>query len=280
MEIIEFLERTPPMLSKLITNLATRIPSIDGALINPVYFEIPFNDIYIYCPSEICKGKRKFKCTNKSNRPHLDKDYNNYFLQYKCRNCGEHLKYFALMIKLNKDDETVCDVIKMGEWPTFGPRTPGRFIKLIGPDKELFLKGRQAEIMGLGIGSFTYYRRVVENQKNRLIDSIINVAKKIDYPQKLIKILEEAKKEDQFSKSIDLIKDNIPQQLFIDGHNPLTQIHKALSVGIHKLNDEECLDYATSIRTVLFELSNSISTALKERSTLKSAIGILNRKKK
>ena len=63
-----------------------------------------------------------------------------------------------------------------GEYdPPFGPPTPARVITLIGPDKEYYLKGRRAENQGMGIGAFSYYRRVVENQKNRIIDEVITI---------------------------------------------------------------------------------------------------------
>jgi hypothetical protein len=38
--------------------------------------------------------------------------------------------------------------------------------------------GRRAENQGMGIGAFAYYRRVVENQKNRIIAEIKRVAEK------------------------------------------------------------------------------------------------------
>jgi hypothetical protein len=50
-------------------------------------------------------------------------------------------------------------------------------INLIGPDREIFRQGRRAENRGLGIGAFAYYRRVVENQKNRIIAEIAKVSK-------------------------------------------------------------------------------------------------------
>lgn len=50
-------------------------------------------------------------------------------------------------------------------------------ISLIGPDKELYLQGRRSESRGFGIGAFSYYRRVVENQKSRIIEEIAKAAK-------------------------------------------------------------------------------------------------------
>ena len=37
------------------------------------------------------------------------------------------------------------------------------------------MKGRRCGNLGLGIGAFVYYRRVVENQKSRILDEIIKV---------------------------------------------------------------------------------------------------------
>ena len=52
-------------------------------------------------------------------------------------------------------------------------------LRLIQEDRELFLIGRRAETQGMGIGAFAYYRRVVEEQKTRIFDKIIDVAKKL-----------------------------------------------------------------------------------------------------
>jgi len=38
---------------------------------------------------------------------------------------------------------------------------------------------RQAEALGLGIGAFGYYRRVLENQKDRLFDEILKVSVRV-----------------------------------------------------------------------------------------------------
>lgn len=278
--ITEFLEKTPPGQQKEISGLLkkrvkTLGPSFGNITIS--YFSLPLGEITLDCPSSSCNGNRFFKCENDTGPWTISSDWESLFLNYKCRNCNEYDKIFAIIIKESESSENNCDVIKLGEWPTYGPRTPARVITMIGSDRGLYLKGRQSEIAGLGIGAFSYYRRLVENQKERLIENIIKVAKITNYNEDLIANLEKAKNEDQFSKSIKLIKDNIPSELFIDKSNPLTLLHKALSVGIHNLSDEDCLEYATSIRTVLYELASRISKALKDRTAVKTAIDKLNK---
>jgi hypothetical protein len=168
--------------------------------------------------------------------------------------------------------------IKFGEDPAYGPPTPARLIKIIGEDRDIFLKGRRCENQGLGIGAFAYYRRVIENQKNRIIDQIIEVSRRVSATENAIALLEAAKEETQFSRAIESVKDVLPQSLLISGHNPLTLLHSALSEGLHAHSDEQCLGLAQSIRIVLAELSERIGQALKDETELKTAVSrLLNR---
>jgi hypothetical protein len=81
-------------------------------------------------------------------------------------------------------------------------------------------------------------------KRNAIIDQIVRVSKKLKLPDDLVEVLSKAKSETQFSKSVEAIKDGIPQVLFIDGHNPLTLLHSALSKGLHAETDLACLEAA------------------------------------
>ena len=114
--------------------------------------------------------------------------------------------------------------MKYGEFPKHGLPEPTALTKLITDpiDTELFNEGFDCENQGKGIGAYSYYRRMVDNQKDKLIDRLIEVIKKIDPDNNIIAELEEAKKELQFSKGIEKIKHNLPKELLIDGHNRLS----------------------------------------------------------
>jgi len=185
-----------------------------------------------------------------------------------------------VLVRQSGQDGTSALVSKMGEEPPFGPPTPARVITLIGPDRDLFLRGRRAENQGFGIGAFAYYRRVVEKQKGRIIQEIARVAGKLGASPEVLAEFEKAAAETQFSKAIDQVKSAIPQVLLIDGqHNPLTLLHAALSEGLHDHTDEECLEIAQDIRLVLTELAERASTALKEEAELKKSVARLLQRK-
>jgi hypothetical protein len=141
----------------------------------------------------------------------------------------------------------------------------------------LFLNGRRCENQGLGIGAFVYYRRVVEDQKNRILEQITKVAEAVGASPDTIAALKAAQREHRFSKAMDDVKDAIPQRLLIEGQNPLTLLHSALSEGVHNHNDETCLELATAIRLVLAELAELLDHALKDERELKEAVARLRR---
>jgi hypothetical protein len=269
---VEFLETIPQNQRRQIEDLLHSYSASYG-----MDFRLNTSEILLHCDHDNCQGPRYY-------RPARDIDLNrnevsSMFVYYKCSNCAENVKVYALHCSTDKEGNSgIC--IKLGEIPSFGPPTPPKLQKLIQPDRELFMKGRQCETHGLGVGAFTYYRRVVEDQKDRILNEIIKVAKQIGGMPDVIVDLQTAKKEIQFTKAIGDMKHGIPESLMIEGQNPLLLLHRALSEGIHSHTDEECLDMATNIRIVLTELSERLGIALKDDQKLKTAVKSLSKPKK
>ncbi|MGB2804899.1 MAG: hypothetical protein WBD64_08405 [Candidatus Zixiibacteriota bacterium] len=268
LSLSEFLESSAPLHPVQVSDLF-RVDGRSLELTRPV--------LTLYCEHEKCMGPRFFAYRDQTgglyNRDPGER--NEVFVEFLCRNSRSTLKSFSLLtFELFQDGSGV--VVKIGEWPPFGPKTPSRLLRLLGEDKELFLRGRRAECHGLGIGAFTYYRRVVENQKNRLLDEIIKVVQKVEpSPASIVEDLTKAKGTFQFTQAISDVKLAIPQVLLIDGHNPLLLLHAALSSGIHDKTDDECLELAKNIRVVLGGLAERLGQALSQRQELKDAVSKL-----
>ncbi len=266
----EFFEIVPPNKTAYVIDMRDNKTSYPGSE------AINLPEILLYCDHDSCKGERLFKNTNNPT-VYEDRFANVYFI-YKCKNCGVTTKTYSVMAKFYLNQPSGV-MFKYGEYPQFGPPTPAKVVRILDSEKDYYFKGRQSENQGLGIAALAYYRRVVENQKNKIFDEIIRTIKKINPGDSvLIAELEAAKKENQFSKSVESIKHAIPQILLIDGHNPLTLLHSALSEGLHAKTDEECLEIATSIRVVLTEMVERMSNALKDTVELKNALSkIINK---
>ena len=274
--LAEFLEETAPGNVMSVSGLAqVRHDPINGSYVGHM-FVAP--EIQLHCGSDSCNAIMFFRRTAKTLELPANK-WHFFYVTYRCSNCKNTEKIFSLAAFLD-ENSTSGECYKFGEKPDYGPTTAARLITLIGPDRDTFLRGRRCENQGLGIGAFVYYRRVVENQKNRILSEIITVAKKLGATPEAVQELETAKAETRFSQALASVKDSIPQALLINGHNPLQLLHSALSDGLHDRDDAYCLELASSIRVVLAELSERLSQALKDEAKLNKALShLLNRKK-
>jgi hypothetical protein len=273
----EFLESVPPAQTRPVVPEVTLADADNSG--RPTSFRLYIPQIQLHCPSDSCNGERFFRA-EESSTTLSTKRWNYEYITYTCANCQKQTKTFAVAVSFHTDQQNEppsMSCYKFGEFPPYGPPTPARLISLIGPDRELFLKGRRCENQGLGIGAFVYYRRVVEDQKNRIIGEIIKVAEVISAPPETIAVLKEAQQDHQFSNAIDKIRHAIPQRLLIAGQNPLTLLHSALSRGLHGQTDEKCVELATDIRLILAELSELLGHALKDERELKEAVSRLLR---
>ncbi len=250
----EFLMSTPPGKELYIENLMKQSD------------EMHKPSILLHCDNAVCHANMFFDCEESFGWTKVS-EWRPIALLYKCRHCGASLKWFSLLVY--QKNRISGNVKKLGESPPFGPHTPARVISLVEEDRELFLKGRQSETRGLGIGAFAYYRRVVDANWQRLLDEVIKVAKKLNLPSE---VLETAKAEHQFKKAVKMVKDAIPQVLLVNGQNPITILYKILSEGVHELNDEQCLELAKHIRVVLVDFADRAKEALRERQELQDSL--------
>lgn len=262
----DFLSKYPPGEAQAISNLGvSRSPNSTPILIKP--------RLKLHCPNSICSGVRFFDSYQTRKVP-LSEKWTRIFLHYSCANCRTHSKIFAIMARWNTDiDEG--EAIKIGEWPPFGPRVSARVISILGENKDLFLMGRRAEIHGLGIGALAYYRKVVERQKNHIIDEIIRAVRRTGLSEHQIEKLKSAKMEKGFKDAVELISDALPQGLLINGYNPLALLDQAISKGIYAQHDSDALKLAAALRRILSELAERVARALEDQTDLDEAVNFI-----
>ena len=241
----KFLETTPPATDLTFQALFGSKP--DG--LKRRLWELTATIITSHCL--ICSGARQFQFSP-ANAPFCFNVKEPFVMNFTCKNCSSQIKSFAIVLDRSSDGNWKGR--KIGEMPPFGPAIPSKVLSTFGKDAPLYRKGWQCENQGMGVAAFAYYRRVVENQKYTLFDEIIKIAKLTNADESMLKNLEVAKVQKQFSTSVVEIAPAMPQSLLIAGQNPLTLLHDALSQGLHAEADEECLAHATDIREVLTSL--------------------------
>jgi hypothetical protein len=262
----DLLGKYPPGEVHSITNLGiSRSPTSLPILTKP--------RLKLHCPGRFCNGVRYFD-SYQTKKVTLTEKWTRVFLHYSCSNCRSRSKIFAIMARWN----TVTDegeAAKLGEWPPFGPQVSLGIISMLGKNKDMFLLGRRAEIQGLGIGALAYYRRVVENQKDHIINEIIKLLRRTNSPEVQIEKLKSAKKEKQFKKAVELISDTIPKALLINDYNPLALLEQAITKGSYVQKDSDALKLATAIRKILTELFERMVRVLEDQADLDEAVNYI-----
>ena len=273
-ELRAFLESTPPSVSKRIPGLAavnTKIRTYTSWYVRPAAPAL----LWLHC--DVDNGVRRFGAleTNK-----LGEGFR--FLKYVCKDCSQVQKTYAVMTELKPDDSlesNVAEIMKLGEYPPFGAPISARIEKLLGKDDlELYRQGSRSEAQGLGIGAATYFRRIVESHWKLLVTELRRAAQKLGHAD--LTAFDRALQETQFSSAVKMLKDAIPDKLLIrNGKNPLTLLYSPLSIQLHSLTDEQCLQQAAAIRIVLTALLENIAEVLKDQEELDSAVSRLEQSK-
>lgn len=237
------------------------------------WYELTWPPIFLFCKSKECNGDHFFDPDSEvANLGHLGAKL--FFLIYTCRHCKKTVKIFALSVSSQRDggeDKVKVSLLKYGENPpAIGP-APRALQDLLGDQWPLYIQGRRSELAGLGIGAFTYYRRVVENIWQTVLKRLVEVAQ-IEGSSDKVKALEGAQGEREFTRSMDAAKGYIPASLYVDRHNPFQALYDACGDGLHEYSDEECIRRSTAIRLVLRKFSERAKDVLSEDAEFRKAV--------
>ena len=180
-------------------------------------------------------------------------------LVYKCAKCQQEKTVFLIRITNEK-------IEKVGQYPPIDISFPNE-LKIL-KDKaieDLYKKGRICESQSYGIGSFAYYRRIVELKIDELLEKIKEFFPE-DKKEEYGKCLKEVKKEKNTEKKINIVKTIITDEII--PNNPLKNIYTLLSMGIHSLTDKECLESAQSLRELMILLIKQIEQEKRDKEKL------------
>jgi len=243
------------------------------------YYELQWPSISLFCQSKECDAEHFFDPADR--KLNLGQFVNRRleFLIYTCRQCKKTWKIFAVSVggEEIQDGTAKINIMKYGENPpAIGP-APRALKNLLGDQWPLYIQGRRSELAGLGIGAFTYYRRVVENVWQTVLERLVEVARIEGFSERL-KALGAARAEKEFTRSMEQAKGFIPGSLYVDGHNPFQALYDACGDGLHEYSDEECIRRSRLIRLVLRRFSEPAKAVLSEDAEFRSAVGALAKK--
>jgi len=188
----------------------------------------------------------------------------------KCKSCKEYHIYFLLNVftnhtiissrfyrsEINRNqlsieyENTNIYIQKVGVLPQI-KILPNKIIKKYfkRETNKWYFKGINALNENYGIGSFAYFRRIIESE----LINIINDIKTLPDSQnsEIQKLLDKHEKNSKVSTIYDNIFEHLPNSLKSLGDNPIKLLYNQTSEGLHSLNEEECLQKAKNILMLL-----------------------------
>lgn len=201
--------------------------------------------IEFHCPK--CRLSRPFVNTQQQGSgagrggpPALDSAV--YAFLYGCTACG---LTFHTWVEFNVNQLWFR---KVGQIPPLEIAPPGMIeAQLLEPDLTHYKRGLACVSQSYGIGALGYFRRVLEDTIDTLLD-LVEQAARGQEDEDLIEAVGRAKKEKNVAAKLRLVKDVIPPALRPGGVNPLAVLYDEYSKGLHRQSDDECLEIALQLR--------------------------------
>lgn len=180
---------------------------------------------------------------------------------YVCHRCRNNaVQYFVIQI-------TNGAYMKVGQYPRQSVRVPNNVEKRLGASTDFYQKALTSRSEGYGLGAVAYFRRVVEDKTNELIDVVADAAAAYGVPEKDVETVRAAKDEKVFEDKLKIAAQAMPGVLKPDGANPLQALHGILSAGIHSQTEEECLQMAEEIQEIFEYLFVRLRTEIEDRTS-------------
>lgn len=210
--------------------------------------------IHMACPT--CKSDQTFIMSNEyyEGYPNINTALRGLSVRaiYLCVGCKQFSRYF--LIRFAEDGQSV---MKVGQEPPWAIAVDKNLERMLGGHVGTYRKGLICESQGYGIGAFSYYRRIVEEIIDELLDEIAQLIppnERDRYSAALVT----AKATRVAQDKIGLVKHLLPDSLKPEGLNPLSVLHDSLSQGLHGQSDERCVELAATTREVLVFLVREV----------------------
>lgn len=195
------------------------------------------------------------------------------YYTFYCTSCNSNYDYWVYF------DVAKARIRKLGQNPPWETSIDQDIKHFLKENIEFYKKGLICESQGYGIASFAYYRRVLENVINEILNLIISIEtinQQEDIAEGIRNVLNKRNTEDKLL----VVKEITPSFLSPGGTNPFKILYSILSEGIHNDSEEQCIEYAENIRTCLTFIIKTLSNTKKEIESFSESLRNITKRKK
>lgn len=159
--------------------------------------------------------------------------------RYRCRNCGGRVFDVWFWWWRGGGGATFS---KIGQYPKLEIPIPKEFGEALGDKRPLYVKGMTLRHNAYGIGALTYFRRVIEDTTDEMLNLLEEAMQATGADPEALAALQRAKDGTQFEDKVRIAAEVLPANLRPNNINPFGDLYKLLSIGLHDRNDEECCE--------------------------------------
>lgn len=161
---------------------------------------------------------------------------------------------------------------KVGQSPAPTIVLPAELEKALGNHATHYRRGMVCRNQNFGIGALGYFRRIVEETMDDMLDLLLDALKVRGATPETIAAVEAAKAERVFETKVKVASDALPDELRPGGFNPFGSLHQIYSRGLHGLSDEECVDMVDEIREDVEIIFKTLKTHIEDRTKYAEAV--------
>ena len=194
------------------------------------------------------------------------------YFTFSCVSCRKSRREYLVEQVLDEDN---IRFQKYGELPRSRLDRNRTLQKFLKDDLDNYEKAVICLAHEYGVAAFAYFRRVVENNINKLLDLVQENEHSSGSEQTALDAIAELRKDAPMSEKIKIANLALPSYLKPDGLNPLGRLYQVLSEGVHSLSDTECLAKAKATSECLTFLVSELASRKDHRARFKSMVGKL-----
>jgi hypothetical protein len=157
-------------------------------------------------------------------------------------------------------------VRKIGQVPPDDVDVPPELVGRLGSTAAHYKKALISRNSNYGIGAMAYLRRVVDEKTDELIDVMADLARTYEAGDEEIQKLLAAKAQGRYDQKLQVAAELIPSALRPGGVNPLGQLYKHTSIGLHGKTDDECIAIFDDVRADFEYVFRNLHNQAEERS--------------
>ena len=192
---------------------------------------------------------------------------------YMCGLCNSNsVLFFFEMLEWVRDPNSGSPgrwhheaVRKIGQNPPQDISISADLDEQLGVTAQHYKKALITREQNYGIAAMAYMRRVVDEKTDDLIDIMADLARTHQIPEGEIDKLLKVKTDTRYDRKLETAANLIPQALRPGGVNPLGQLYKQTSTGLHGKSDDECVAIFDDIRADFEYIFRNLHNEAQER---------------